>query len=37
MGLRSVGPVIEKAALWFLSKRNLKLNASNDQSVTGWI
>ena len=35
--LRAVRPAIEKAALGFLSKRNLQLDASNGQSVTGWI
>ena len=35
--LRAVRPAIEKAALGFLSQRNLQLDASNGQSVTGWI
>ena len=35
--LRALRPAIEKAALGFLSQRNLQLNASNGQSVTGWI
>ena len=35
--LRAVRPAIEKAALGFLSQRNLQLDANNGQSVTGWI
>jgi len=35
--LRVVRPAIEKAALGFLSQRNLQLDANNGQSVTGWI
>ena len=35
--LRAVRPAIEYAALGFFSQRNLQLDASNGQSVTGWI